>query len=77
MSTENVKINQFTCRFSNNTLEKEYLTHSWKKTWKNIKILLCADVPVSFIIRADDLFVQGIGYNKYYLAYHLFSIIVN
>ena len=76
MSTENVKINQFTCRFSDNTLEKEYLTHSWKKTWKNIKILLSVDVPVSFIIRADDLFVQGIGYNKYYLAYHLFSIIL-
>ena len=76
MSTEDIKINQFTCRFLDNTLEKEYLTHSWKKTWKNIKILLCADVPVSFIIRADDLLVQGIGYNKYYLAYHLFSIIL-
>ena len=76
MSTENVKINRFTCRFLDNTLEKEYLTHSWKKTWKNIKILLCVDVPISFIIRADDLFVQGVGYNKYYLSYHLFSIIL-
>ena len=76
MSTENVKINQFTCRFSDDTLEKEYLTYSWKKTWKNIKILLCVDVPISFIIRADDLFVQGVGYNKYYLSYHLFSIIL-
>ena len=76
MSSEKVKINQFTCRFSDNTLEKEYLTHSWKKTWKNIKILLCVDVPISFIVRADDLFVQGVGYNKYYLSYHLFSIIL-
>ena len=76
MSTENVKINRFTCRFLDNTLEKEYLTHSWEKTWKNIKILLCVDVPISFIIRADDLFVQGVGYNKYYLSYHLFSIIL-
>ena len=76
MSTENVKINQFTCRFSDDTLEKEYLTYSWKKTWKNIKILLCVDVPISFIVRADDLFVQGVGYNKYYLSYHLFSIIL-
>ena len=27
MSTENVKINRFTCRFLDNTLEKEYLAN--------------------------------------------------
>ena len=76
MSSEKVKINRFTCRFSDNTLEKEYLTHSWKRTWKNIKILLSVNVPVSLIIIADDTFVQGVGSNKYYLSYHLFAFIL-
>ena len=76
MIAENVKINGFTCRFADNNIEKEYLKHTWGKTWKYIKILLCFNVPVSFIIIADDLFVQGVGYNIYYLSYHLFSIVL-
>ena len=76
MSSEKVKINRFTCRFSDNTLEKEYLTYSWKRTWKNIKILLSVNVPVSLIIMADDIFVQGVGLNKYYLSYHLVAVIL-
>ena len=76
MNKENVNINRLTCRFDDKTLEKEYLTHSWNNTWKNIKILLCVDVPIGFIIRADDIFVQGVGANLYYLSYHLFSILL-
>ena len=76
MNKENVNINRLTCRFDDKTLEKEYLTYSWNKTWKNIKILLCVDVPIGFIIRADDIFVQGVGANLYYLSYHLFSILL-
>ena len=76
MNKENVNINRLTCRFDDKTLEKEYLTYSWNKTWKNIKILLCVDVPIGFIIRVDDLFVQGVGANLYYLSYHLFSILL-
>ena len=75
MNQENVNINGLNCRFENKTLEKEYLIHAWSKTWKNIKILLCVDVPIGFLIRADDLFVQGVGANIYYLSYHFFSII--
>ena len=74
MNKDNVNINRLTCRFDDKTLEKEYLTHSWKNTWKNIKIILCVDVPLGFIIRADDIFVQGVGANLYYLSYHVFSI---
>ena len=76
MNKDNVNINRLTCRFDDKTLEKEYLTHSWNNTWKNIKILLCVDVPIGFIIRADDIFVQGVGANLYYLSYHLFSILL-
>ena len=76
MNKENVNINRLTCRFDDKTLEKEYLTHSWNNTWKNIKILLCVDVTIGFIIRADDIFVQGVGANLYYLSYHLFSILL-
>ena len=76
MEQENTSINRLTCRFENKTLEKEYIKHSWSKTWKNIKILLCVDIPMGFIIRADDLFVQGVGSNIYYLSYHLFSILI-
>ena len=35
------------------TKEKEYLQHRWDKIWKNIKILLYVDTPISLIIRAD------------------------
>ena len=76
MSTENNNINRLTCRFENKNLEKEYLKHSWKRSWKNIKIFLSVNVPVSLIIIADDLFVQGVGTNKYYLSFHLFSILL-
>ena len=76
MNKDNVNINRLTCRFDDKTLEKEYLTHSWNNTWKNIKILLCVDVTIGFIIRADDIFVQGVGANLYYLSYHLFSILL-
>ena len=54
MSTENVHINRLTCRFENKNLEKEYLKHSWKRSWKNIKIFLSVNVRVSLIIIEDD-----------------------
>ena len=76
MKQENANINRLTCRFYDKKLEKEYLTHSWSNTWKYIKIILCVDVPIGFIIRADDLFVQGVGANIYYLSYHFFSIMI-
>ena len=76
MDNDNININRLTCRFENKNLEKEYLKDSWKRTWKNIKILLSVNVPVSLIIMADDLFVQGVGSNKYYLSYHLFAFIL-
>ena len=76
MNKDNVNINRLTCRFDDKTLEKEYLTHSWNNTWKNIKIILSVDVTIGFIIRADDIFVQGVGANLYYLSYHLFSILL-
>ena len=46
------------------------------KTWRNIRILLCVDVPLGLLIRVDDIFIQGAGLNKYYLTYHLFSILL-
>ena len=76
MNKENVNINRLTCRFYDKILEKEYLTHSWSNTWKNIIILLCVDVSIGLVIRADDIFVQGVGANLYYLSYHLFSILL-
>jgi len=76
MNNENFNINRLTCRFENKDLEKEYLWDSWSKTWRNIKIILCVDIPISLIIRADDIFVQGVGQNLYYLSYHFISIVV-
>ena len=61
MDKDNITINRLTCRFENKNLEKEYLKHSWEKTWKYIKILLSVNVPVSLAIIVDDLFVQGVG----------------
>ena len=75
MDNDNININRLTCRFENKSLEKEYLKHSWEKTWKYTKILLSVNVPVSLAIILDDLFVQGVGSNKYYLSYHLFAIV--
>ncbi|MBA65810.1 MAG: hypothetical protein CMG55_08420 [Candidatus Marinimicrobia bacterium] len=76
MNLENIRINKFSCRFEDKSLEKEYLKYRWNKIWKNIKILLYVDTPLGFIIRIDDIFVQGVGKNIYYLSYHLFSIIL-
>ena len=76
MGIENIRINKLTCRFEDASLEKEYLKHRWAKIWNNIKILLYVDTPVGFIIRADDIFVQGVGKNIYYLSYHFFSIVL-
>ena len=76
MSKENNNINGLTCRFEDRLLEEEFLVYRWEKIWKNVKILLCFDIPISFIIRIDDIFVQGVGKNVYYLSYHFFSIIL-
>jgi len=76
MDIENIRISKLTCRFEDTSLEREYLRHRWDKIWNNIKILLYVDTPVGFIIRADDIFVQGVGKNIYYLSYHVFSIIL-
>ena len=73
MSTEQVHINRLTCRFENKNLEKEYLKHSWERSWKNIKIFLSVNVPVSLIIIADDIFVQNVGTNVYYLFSSIFD----
>jgi len=76
MNKEKVNINSFTCRFEDNTLEKEYLIYRWSKIWKNIKILLYFDITIGFMIRLDDIFVQGVGQNIFYLSYHLISILI-
>ena len=76
MNIENIRISNLTCRFEDRALEKEYLKHRWDKIWKNIKILLYVDTPISLIIRADDIFIQGVGKNIYYLSYHAFSILL-
>lgn len=76
MNKEKVNINSFTCRFEDNTLEKEYLIYRWSKIWKNIKILLYFDITIGFMIRLDDIFVQGAGQNTFYLSYHLISILI-
>ena len=77
MHVENININKITCRFTDNKLEEEFLEYHWSnKIWKNIKILLYFDIPTGFIIRMDDIFVQGAGKNLFYLTYHIFSIIL-
>ncbi len=76
MDINSAKINRFSCRFEDRLLEEEFLVFRWDKIWNNIKILLCFDIPISFIIRIDDIFVQGVGKNIYYLSYHVFSIII-
>jgi len=76
MNKEKVNINSFTCRFEDNTLEKEYSIYRWSKIWKNIKILLYFDITIAFMIRLDDIFVQGVGQNIFYLSYHLISILI-
>ena len=77
MHVENININKITCRFTDNKLEKEFLEYHWSnKIWKNIKILLYFDIPTGFIIRMDDIFVQGAGKNLFYLSYHIISIIL-
>ena len=76
MNLENIRINKFSCRFEDKSLEKEYLKYRWNKIWKNIKILLYVETPVAFIIRIDDIFIQGVGKNFYYLTYHFLSIAI-
>lgn len=76
MNKEKVNINSFTCCFEDNTLEEEYLIYRWSKIWKNIKILLYFDITIGFMIRLDDIFVQGAGQNIFYLSYHLISILI-
>ena len=76
MDIDNIRINKLSCRFEDNSLEQQYLKHRWDKIWNNIKILLYVDIPLGFIIRADDVFVQGVGKNIYYLSYHLFAIVL-
>ena len=76
MDINNIRINKLSCRFEDNSLEQQYLKHRWDKIWNNIKILLYVDTPFAFIIRADDVFVQGVGKNIYYLSYHLFAILL-
>ena len=76
MNIDNIRINKLSCRFEDNSLEQQYLKHRWDKIWNNIKILLYVDIPLGFIIRADDVFVQGVGKNIYYLSYHFFAIVL-
>ena len=76
MDIDNIRINKLSCRFEDNSLEQQYLKHRWDKIWNNIKILLYVDTSFGFIIRADDVFVQGVGKNIYYLSYHLFAIVL-
>ena len=76
MDIDNIRINKLSCRFEDNSLEQQYLKNRWDKIWNNIKILLYVDIPLGFIIRADDVFVQGVGKNIYYLSYHLFAIVL-
>ena len=76
MDIDNIRINKLSCRFEDNSLEQQYLKHRWDKIWNNIKILLYVDTPLGFIVRADDIFVQGVGKNIYYLSYHLFAIVL-
>ena len=73
---KNIRISKLTCRFEDASLENEYLKHRWNKIWDNIKILLYVDTTVGVIIRIDDIFVQGVGKNIYYLSYHIFSIML-
>ena len=73
---KNIRISKLTCRFEDASLENEYLKHRWTKIWDNIKILLYVDTTVGVIIRIDDIFVQGVGKNIYYLSYHIFSIML-
>ena len=69
-------IDKFTCRFYEKELEQEFLSYRWGKIWNNIKILLYFDITIGMVIRFDDIFIQGAGKAPYYLAYHLFSILV-
>ncbi len=73
---ENVRINKFSCRFEDKSIEEEYLKYRWNKIWKNIKILLYVDTSFGLIIRIDDIFIQGVGKNIFYLSYHFFSILL-
>ena len=34
------------------------------------------DITIGMVISFDDIFIQGAGKAPYYLAYHLFSILV-
>lgn len=69
-------IDKLTCRFYEKELEQEFLSYRWDKIWNNIKILMYFDITIGMLIRFDDIFIQGAGKAPYYLAYHLFSIIV-
>ena len=69
-------IDKLTCRFYEKELEQEFLSYRWDKIWNNIKILLYFDIAIGMVIRFDDIFIQGVGKTPYYLAYHLFSIVV-
>ena len=76
MDIGNNRINKLTCRFEDTNLEKQFLDYRWEKIWKNIKILLYVDISIGFLIRIDDIFIQGVGKNFYYLTYHFLSIAV-
>lgn len=76
MLRDNIKVNGLICRFEDRELENEYLVHRWDKIWNNIKILLYFDIPIGLLIRIDDIFVQGVGKNIYYLSYHFLSILI-
>ena len=69
-------IDKLTCRFYEKELEQDFLSYRWGKIWNNIKILLYFDITIGMVIRFDDIFIQGAGKAPYYLAYHLFSILV-
>ena len=69
-------IDKLTCRFYEKEMEQEFLSYRWDKIWNNIKILLYFDIIIGMVIRFDDIFIQGVGKAPYYLAYHLFSIVV-
>ena len=76
MDISDKKINRLSCRFEESDLEKEFLAYRWDRIWKNIKILLYFDITIGFLIRIDDIFVQGAGKNAYYLSYHAISIVI-
>jgi len=67
-------INKLTCKFEDESLEKDYQDFRWNKIRNYVRNLMVISEFFNMLIRLDD--IRLIGLNIWYMAYHIIGFVV-